>query len=89
MTPEDRAKAVVAYFPAIPEKIRPQMQEIIKRAIGRALAMQLAQLERLAAAKACSAEGRGKGQRGRDDWAIKFHRQWEEIFKTMRNQCYS
>ena len=40
MSPEDRARAVVAYFPAIPEKIRPQLEDVVTRAIKRALGQQ-------------------------------------------------
>lgn len=86
MSPEDRAKAVVAYFPAIPEKIRPQVESVVTRAIRRALAEQLAHLEREADYKARMAEGRGKSAKGRDPSAIYFHRQWEEVFKTMRTR---
>lgn len=88
MSPEDRAKAVVAYFPAIPEKIRAQVENVITRAIRRALAEQLAQLERLADSKALKAEGRGKSAKGKDTSAIHFHRQWEETFKTMRTRFH-
>jgi hypothetical protein len=42
---DGRAKAVVAYFPAIPQKVRLQLQEIIARAIERALNQRVAQLE--------------------------------------------
>jgi hypothetical protein len=70
VSPEDRAKAVVAYFPAIPEKVRPQLQEIIARAIKRALNQQLAQLEIKADELMEQAHGRGKSGRGRDDSAI-------------------
>jgi hypothetical protein len=67
MSPEDRAKAVIAYFPAVPEKIRPPLEEVITRAIKRALRQQLAELERLAAGKAKVAEGRkAGGSRQRD-----------------------
>ena len=47
MSPEDRAKAVVAYFPGVPEKLRPQLEVIVTRAIKRALAEQLGKLERI------------------------------------------
>jgi hypothetical protein len=85
-SPEDRARAVVAYFPAIPEKIRPQVESVITRAIRRAVAEQLAHLEREADYKARIAEGRGKSAKGRDPSAIHFHRQWEETFKAMRTR---
>jgi hypothetical protein len=84
MRPEDRAKAVVAYFPGVPEKIRLHMEEVISRAIKRALLEQLAKLERMAASKAKFAEGRGKQARGRDLAAVYFHREWEEVFKEIR-----
>jgi hypothetical protein len=84
MSPEERARAIVAYFPAIPEKIRPQVEIIITRAIQRALSEQLAKLERSADAKALHAEGRGKQGKGRDPSAIHFHREWEQAFKQMR-----
>jgi hypothetical protein len=71
VSPEDRAKAVVAYFPAIPEKVRRQLQEIIARAIKRAVNKQLAQLEIKADELMEQAHGRGKSGRGRDDSAIK------------------
>jgi hypothetical protein len=86
MRPEDRAKAVVAYFSTIPEKVRPQLEEVIARAIKRALMEQLAQLECLAASKARMADGRGKQAKGRDPWAIKFHGEWEKVFRELRRR---
>jgi hypothetical protein len=86
MSPEDRARAVIAYFPAIPEKIRAQVENIITRAIRRALSEQLAQLEREADYKARSAEGRGKSAKGKDPSAIHFYREWEQTFREMRTR---
>src|SRR5689334_25097181 len=60
MSPEDRAKAVVTFFPAIPEKIRPLVEEVVTRAIKRALRQQLAELEQRAAGQVRMSEGRGK-----------------------------
>ena len=59
----------MAYFPAIPGKVRPQLQEIIARSIKRALNQQLAQLEIKADELMEQAHGRGKSGRGRDDSA--------------------
>ena len=75
----------MAYFPAIPEKVRPQLQEIIARAIKRALNQQLAQLEIKADELMEQAHGRRKSGRGRDDSAIKCHVQWGDRFRKMRN----
>ena len=75
----------MAYFPAIPEKVRPQLQEIIARAIKRALNQQLAQLEIKADELMEQAHGRGKSGRGRDDSAIKCHVQWGDRFRKMRS----
>ena len=86
MSPEDRAKAVIAYFPAIPEKIRSQLEEVVTRAIKRALRQQLAELERRAAGKARMAEGRGKSRKDRNLWAIQFHSEWEEMFRELRTR---
>lgn len=86
MSPEARAKAVVTYFPAIPEKVRPQLEEVITRAIQRALRQQLAELERQAAGKANVAQGRGKHAKGRDPWAIRFHGEWEKVFRELRGR---
>lgn len=86
MSPEDRARAVVAYFPAVPEKIRPPLEEVITRAIKRALGQQLAQLESLAKRKGRMAAGRGKQQTGRDPWAIRFHGEWEKAFRELRTR---
>jgi len=65
MTPEDRAKAVVAYFPAIPAAIPSQVEAVITRAIKRAVNQQLAELEILADKEQKWAGGRGKQAKGR------------------------
>jgi hypothetical protein len=84
VTPEDRAHAVVAYFPQIPPNIRTDVEKIITRAIKRALTEQLVKLEREAENKANSAEGRGKQRKGRNDWAIKYHSEWARRFHYLR-----
>ena len=86
MSPNDRAKAVVAYFPAIPKQIRQQLEDVITRAINREVDHQLAKLQYEAKVNARRAEGRGKSAKGRDPWAIKFHREWEARFKQIREQ---
>jgi len=86
MSPEDRARAVVAYFPTIPEKVRPQLEQVIARAIKRALMEQLAQLESLAERKGRMAEGSGKQRKGHHPWAIHFHGKWEEMFRDFRRR---
>lgn len=86
MSPEDRAKAVVAYFPAIPGKTRPQLENVITRAFKRALSQQLAELERRAVGKTNLAQGRGKQAKGRDPWAIQFHGEWESVFRELRTR---
>lgn len=84
MTPEDRAKAVVAYFPAIPPKVRADVERVITSAIKRALNEQLAKLEIEATQKADAKRGRGKTAKGRDDAAIHFHSAWARRFQELR-----
>jgi hypothetical protein len=89
VSPEDRAKAVVAYFPAIPEKIRRQLETVITRASKRALHQQLGELEQIAAASAEYAMGRGKNGKGRDDDVMRCHDDWANRFRRMRNGTYA
>ena len=85
-TPEERARAIVAFFPGIPERIRPDVERAITSAIKKALNQQLAELEREADRAAVAAEGRGKQAKGRNPYAIEYNRMWEERFKTMRTR---
>lgn len=84
VTPEERARAVVAYFPGIPEKIRRDVESVIARAIVRAVKEQLARLEIEAAAAADRAHGKGKQGKGRDPAAIHFHSMWQRRFRSLR-----
>jgi hypothetical protein len=84
VTPEDRARAVVAFFPAIPPKIRADVERVITRAIKRALNEQLAKLEIEATKNADAMRGRGKTAKGRDDAAIHFHSAWARRFRELR-----
>lgn len=84
MTPEDRARAVVAYFPQIPERIRADVERIVTSAIKRALREQLAKLEREATSAAGRACGRGKQRKGHDPAAIHFHTRWANRFRELR-----
>jgi hypothetical protein len=84
MTPEDRARAVVAYFPAIPPKIRADVEAIVTRAIKRALTEQLGRLELEAMNAADKARGRGKQAKGRDPAAIHYHSMWQRRFRSLR-----
>jgi len=86
MTPEDRAKAVVAYFPAIPAAIPSQVEAVITRAIKRAVNQQLAELEILADKEQKWAGGRGKQAKGRDEAALHFHGWWATTFRTLRTK---
>lgn len=86
MKAEDRAKAVVAYFPAIPHAIRGQVEDVVTRAIKRALNQQLAELEREAEPAKRRALGRGKSAKGRDDAAIYFHGMWADRFRAIRER---
>ena len=86
MTPEDRAKAVVAYFPAVPPGIRPQMEAVITRAIKRGVNQQLAELEVIADRQQRLAGGRGKQAKGRDEAAVHFHGWWSTKFRTLRSK---
>jgi hypothetical protein len=83
MTPEDRAKAVVAYFPGIPPKIRSQVEQIVSRAIKRALDQQLAELEREAIAARRFA---GRGKRSKDTLEAEqyYHTQWAYELRKLR-----
>jgi hypothetical protein len=85
VTPEERARAIVAYFPAIPERIRGDVESVIARAIKRALNEQLAQLEQRAEQSIDYAHGRGKSGKGRNDAALHAHSQWADRFKKMRS----
>ena len=89
MTPEERAKAVVAYFPAVPPKIRGELENVIARAIKRAVGQQLAELEAKADRDALHAEGRGKQAKGRDPSAIQFHRQYQRTFQILRARQFA
>jgi len=84
MTAEERARAVVAYFPAIPAAVRGQVEAVVTRAITRALVQQLAELEREALLDSRRSEGRGKQAKGRDPSAIHFHKVWAERFRERR-----
>lgn len=84
VTPEERAKAVVAYFPAIPERIRREVEAVVARAIRRAIAQEVAVLEIEAEKEAIRADGRGKQARGQDISALRTHRWWEARLKSLR-----
>ena len=84
VTPQERAKAVVADFPAVPLKIRPDLQLVITRAIIRALAQQLAELEVKADSLAVKAQGKGKQAKGSDPTALQFHRYYQRTFRYLR-----
>ena len=58
MTPEERARAVVAHFPAIPANIRPDLEAVITWAIKRAVNGQLGRLELEADRAVMRADGR-------------------------------
>lgn len=86
MSPEERAKAVVEHFAAsLPPSVRPELEQIITRAIRRAVHQELARLERFAVAAEIAASGRGKQAKGHDPAAIHLHREWAERFQTRRN----
>jgi hypothetical protein len=84
MTAQERAKAVVAYFPAIPPGIRPQVETVVTRAIKRALNQQLAELEIMAEKEQKWVAGRGKSAKGRDEAAVHFHGYWLAKFRHLR-----
>jgi len=86
MTAEERAKAVVAYFPAIRRGIRPQVETVTTRAIKRAVNQQLAQLEIAAEKQQNLHAGRGKHAKGRDEAAVHFHGWWATKFRTLRTR---
>jgi ribosomal protein L19E len=86
MTAEERAKAIIEHFAAsLPPAVRPELENVIARAIKRAVNQELAKLERLAEMKEERAHGRGKSAKGHDAAAIHFHREWKERFRIMRN----
>jgi hypothetical protein len=85
VSPEERARAVVEHFAAsLPPAVRPQLEDIITRAIRRAVRQELARLERFAVAAEIAAHGRGKQGKDYDQSAIHFHREWAERFRTRR-----
>jgi hypothetical protein len=84
VTPEERAKAVVAYFPAIPPKVRPEAERVIANAIRRALKEQLGKVEIEADGKIADARGIGKQAKFRDPAAIHFHGEWARRFRYLR-----
>jgi hypothetical protein len=84
VTPEERARAVVAYFPGIPPGIRTQVEGVVTRAINRAVAQQLGELEVLAAKQAKNYMGRGISGRGYDSSAVLAHEWWARTLRTMR-----
>jgi len=86
MTPEERARAVVAYFPGIPAGIRPQVEDVVTRAIRRGLSQQLGELQIIAEREVRISEGRGKSAKGRDVAAIHFHELWVKRFRDMRKR---
>jgi hypothetical protein len=89
VTPEERARAVVAYFPAIPERIRREVESIIARAIRRAVAQELTGLAQRADMEAIRADGRGRQAKGQDISALQTHRWWEEKFNAVRQAILS
>jgi hypothetical protein len=90
VTPEDRAKAIVEHFAAsLPSAVRPDLENVVARAIKRALQQQLAELEQIAASSAEYAMGRGKNGKGRDDHALRCHDDWANRFRRMRSGTYA
>ena len=63
----------------------PELERIVTRAIRRALASKLAELEDWARRSAEYAMGRGKNGKGRDESAMRVHDEWAGRFKRMRN----
>jgi len=86
MKPEDRARAAVAYFPAIPAPIQSQAEIVITRAIKRGVNQQLAELEILAEKEQKWARGRGKHAKGRDEAAVHFHGWWTAKLRSLRTK---
>jgi len=85
VSPEERAKAVVEHFAAsLPPAVRPELEQIITRAIRRAVHQELARLERFAVAAEIAASGEEKRPKGYDPAAIHLHREWAERFRTRR-----
>jgi hypothetical protein len=84
MTAEERAKAIVAYFPGIPASIRPQLEAIIVRSIKRAVNQKLAELEVKAEKAQNSYARRGKQAKGRDECAVHWHGWWFKTFRDLR-----
>jgi hypothetical protein len=84
MTAEDRAKAVVAYLPAIPPGIRAQVETVVTRGIKRAVNQQLTQLEVMAEKEQKWFAGRGKSAKGHDEAAVHFHDWWITKFRHLR-----
>ena len=86
VSPEQRAKAVAERFAAeLPSRSVPELERIVTSAIKRALAQQLAELEAWAERSAEYAHGRGKSAKGQDLAAVRFHDEWANRFRRMRN----
>ena len=84
VSPVDRAKAVVAYFPQIPSGIRERVEAIIARAIMRALNEQLLALEQEAEKTANRFIGRGKQNKFGEPDAVRFHSEWADQLRRLR-----
>ena len=67
---------MVAYFPGIPERLRADVESIVTRAIKRAIAQCLCELEREAEKEIVGNEGRGKQAKGYNPHAIHWHKWW-------------
>ena len=84
MTPEDRARAVVGHFPEVPAGMHAELQDVITRAIKRALNEQLSKLEIEADRAMTRARGQGKSAKGYDPQSFYVHREWRSRFHFMR-----
>jgi hypothetical protein len=74
----------VAYFPGIPSAIRTQVEGVVTRAINRAVAQQLGELEVLAGKQAKHYMGRGISGRGYDSSAVLAHEWWARKLRKLR-----
>ena len=80
MTPEERAKAIAEHIGPLPRPVREELERVVASAIRRAIAQELARLEKRERSSADSAHGHGKSRKGFDPAKIKYH---EEFARTL------
>lgn len=85
MTPEERARAIAEHIGPLPRPVREELERVVASAIRRAIAEELARLEKLERASASSAEGRGKSRKGFDPVKIQYCEEFAETLLHARH----